>query len=203
MSDLWGWDRGHCGWGALCCLQWVCFPSLPALLWVRKTWGKPGLSSVQDQIQTYQRWDWFCVPFGILFVLLNFSHITIDEWTAGSPRVEGDEDEDGADDLDNEFDYGDFDALGTQPMSESLYSGRPNTGRGSNNVSGIATNLDHGSAPLNSEIPLLTYGEEVVHLRIFDLAGLIVFLVGIISSHRELTNELPCFTFIGSWDIFG
>jgi len=100
--------------------------------------------------------------------------------------------------LDNEFDYGDFDALGTQPMSESLYSGRPNTGRGSNNVSGIATNLDHGSAPLNSEIPLLTYGEEVVHLRIFDLAGLIVFLVGIISSHRELTNELPCFTFIGS-----
>lgn len=100
--------------------------------------------------------------------------------------------------MDNEFDYGDFDALGTQPMSESLYSGRPNTGRGSNNVSGIATNLDHGSAPLNSEIPLLTYGEEVVHLRIFDLAGLIVFLVGIISSHRELTNELPCFTFIGS-----
>jgi len=92
--------------------------------------------------------------------------------------------------LDNEFDYGDFDAMGTQPMSESLFSGRLNTGRGANGASGIGTNLEHGAAPLNSEIPLLTYGEEVVYLRISHLAGLIVFLVGI-TSHRELTNELP------------
>ncbi|KAK4256759.1 hypothetical protein QN277_006443 [Acacia crassicarpa] len=70
----------------------------------------------------------------------------------GSPRVEGDDDEDDIDDLDNEFDYGDPDALGPHPMSD----GRLHTGRGS---SGIPANLDHESS-LNSEIPLLTYGEE-------------------------------------------
>ncbi|KAJ1398574.1 Zinc finger, RING-type [Sesbania bispinosa] len=76
----------------------------------------------------------------------------------GSPRVEGDEDEDDIDDLDKEFDY-DPDDLGPQPASDSLFSGRLNTGRGSNsNISGIPS--EHGSPPLNSEIPLLTYGEE-------------------------------------------
>ncbi|XP_025689700.1 cellulose synthase A catalytic subunit 2 [UDP-forming] isoform X1 [Arachis hypogaea] len=79
----------------------------------------------------------------------------------GSPRVEGDEDEDDIDDLDNEFDYGDPDAFGPMPNSDSLFSGRLNTGRGSNsNISGIPTNLENGSPPVNSEIPLLTYGEE-------------------------------------------
>lgn len=76
----------------------------------------------------------------------------------GSPRVEGDEEEDGDDDLDNEFDY-DLDDMGQQPHSDSLFSGRLNTGRGSNtNISGA--NSEHGSPPLNPEIPLLTYGEE-------------------------------------------
>lgn len=47
-----------------------------------------------------------------------------------------------------------------QPISDSLFAGRLNTGRGSNaNISG--TNSENGSPPLNSEIPLLTYGEEV------------------------------------------
>ncbi|KAJ1429724.1 Zinc finger, RING-type [Sesbania bispinosa] len=79
----------------------------------------------------------------------------------GSPRVEGDEDEDDIDDLENEFDYGHPDALGLQPTSNRMLSGRPNTGRGSNsNASGIPTNLEHDTSPLNSEIPLLTYGEE-------------------------------------------
>ncbi|KAI9078313.1 hypothetical protein K1719_039689 [Acacia pycnantha] len=74
----------------------------------------------------------------------------------GSPRVEGDDDEDDIDDLDNEFDYGDLDASGPHPMSD----GRLQTGRGSNsNSSGIPANLDHESS-LNSDIPLLTYGEE-------------------------------------------
>ncbi|KAK4277933.1 hypothetical protein QN277_015852 [Acacia crassicarpa] len=74
----------------------------------------------------------------------------------GSPRVEGDDDEDDIDDLDNEFDYGDLDASGPHPMSD----GRLHTGRGSNsNASGIPANLDHESS-LNSDIPLLTYGEE-------------------------------------------
>ncbi|KAE9601305.1 putative hexosyltransferase chromatin regulator PHD family [Lupinus albus] len=68
----------------------------------------------------------------------------------GSPRVEGDEDEDGIDDLEHEFDYENPDAYGQRPISESLYSGRVSP----------PLNLEHGSPPLNSEIPLLTYGEE-------------------------------------------
>ncbi|KAK7247526.1 hypothetical protein RIF29_42410 [Crotalaria pallida] len=72
----------------------------------------------------------------------------------GSPRVEGDEDEDDIDDLEHEFDYDSSDAMGPRPISESLYRGS------STNISGIPTHLEHGSPPLNSEIPLLTYGEE-------------------------------------------
>ncbi|XP_061375935.1 cellulose synthase A catalytic subunit 6 [UDP-forming]-like isoform X1 [Gastrolobium bilobum] len=72
----------------------------------------------------------------------------------GSPRVEGDEDEDDIDDLDNEFGYGHPDAFGLQPTSDSMLSGRGYN----SNISG--TNLDHDTSPLNSEIPLLTYGEE-------------------------------------------
>ncbi|KAI4317153.1 hypothetical protein L6164_025051 [Bauhinia variegata] len=80
----------------------------------------------------------------------------------GSPRVEGDEEEDDTDDLDNEFDYVNPDALGPQQNSEFLLSGRFNNGRGSNsNSSGLPTNLEHEASPLNSDIPLLTYGEEV------------------------------------------
>ncbi|KAE9610252.1 putative hexosyltransferase chromatin regulator PHD family [Lupinus albus] len=74
----------------------------------------------------------------------------------GSPRVEGDEDEDGIDDLEHEFDYENPDSYGQQPISESLYSGRGSH----NNIYGIHTHLEHGSPSLNSEIPLLTYGEE-------------------------------------------
>ncbi|KAK7282385.1 hypothetical protein RIF29_11093 [Crotalaria pallida] len=75
----------------------------------------------------------------------------------GSPRVEGDEEEDGIDDLDNEFDYVHADAFG----SESVLSGHHHSRRGSSSImSGIAPNLEHNSFPLNSEIPLLTYGEE-------------------------------------------
>ncbi|KAH7520772.1 cellulose synthase A catalytic subunit 2 [UDP-forming] [Ziziphus jujuba] len=79
----------------------------------------------------------------------------------GSPRVEGDEEEDDIDDLDNEFDYGDFDALGPHQVAEAVLSSRLNTGRGSHfNSSGIPTQSERQSAPLGSEIPLLTYGEE-------------------------------------------
>lgn len=130
------------------------------------------------------------------------SYSVNDEWIAGSPRVEGDEEEDDTDDLDNEFDYGDIDALGPQPMSESLYSGRPNTGRGANNGSGLATNLEHGSSALNSDIPLLTYGEEVVYCWISLLACLIFILCGDHFTLATDSNELLFLLFIGSWDIF-
>ena len=60
MSDLWGWDWDYSGWRALCCLQWMCFPCLQTLLWVWEKGGKSSLPSVQNQIQTNQRWDCFC-----------------------------------------------------------------------------------------------------------------------------------------------
>ncbi|XP_057737823.1 cellulose synthase A catalytic subunit 6 [UDP-forming]-like [Arachis stenosperma] len=72
----------------------------------------------------------------------------------GSPRVEGDEDEDDIDDLDNEFEYGHHDAFGT--TSDAVSSGH----YANSNIAGNPANFEHDSAPLNSEIPLLTYGEE-------------------------------------------
>ncbi|KAK9272441.1 hypothetical protein L1049_002814 [Liquidambar formosana] len=79
----------------------------------------------------------------------------------GSPRVEGDEEEDDIDDLDNEFDYGNLDALGPQHVAEAMLSAHLNTGRGFHmNASGIPTRSELDSSPRGSKIHLLTYGEE-------------------------------------------
>ncbi|XP_022978008.1 cellulose synthase A catalytic subunit 2 [UDP-forming]-like [Cucurbita maxima] len=68
----------------------------------------------------------------------------------GSPRVEGDEDEDGIDDLDNEFDYANLDSLGPYHSGEGTYGSYHNMGCGQSELE---------PSPLGSEIPLLTYGE--------------------------------------------
>ncbi|XP_030534994.1 cellulose synthase A catalytic subunit 2 [UDP-forming] isoform X1 [Rhodamnia argentea] len=74
----------------------------------------------------------------------------------GSPRVEGDEEEDDTDDLDNEFDY---EPSESQHFTEKMFSSRLNYGRGSHpNASGVPTEVE--SSPLTSQIPLLTYGQE-------------------------------------------
>ncbi|KAL0543527.1 hypothetical protein IC582_018624 [Cucumis melo] len=79
----------------------------------------------------------------------------------GSPRVEGDEDEDDIDDLDNEFDYGNLDDFGPHHAAEGSYVSHLNSGRGSHpNASHIPGQSEHEPSPLGSEIPLLTYGEE-------------------------------------------
>lgn len=65
----------------------------------------------------------------------------------GSPRVEGDEEEDDIDDIDNEFEYGNLDASGPHSVAE-----------GAHPYSSAIPECE--SAPLGSEIPLLTYGEE-------------------------------------------
>ncbi|KAJ6421811.1 hypothetical protein OIU84_029080 [Salix udensis] len=75
----------------------------------------------------------------------------------GSPRVEGDEEEDDIDDLEHEFDYGNFDGLSPEQVAEAMLSSRMNTGR---DISGIPTHGELDSSPLSSKIPLLTYGEE-------------------------------------------
>lgn len=82
-----------------------------------------------------------------------------DQFT-GSPRVEGDEDEDDTDDLENEFDINA--RRGPHNIAEAMLSARLNIGRGSqHNVSGVTTPADLETASVASEIPLLTYGQEV------------------------------------------
>ncbi|XP_050388052.1 cellulose synthase A catalytic subunit 2 [UDP-forming]-like [Argentina anserina] len=78
----------------------------------------------------------------------------------GTPRVEGDEEEDDIDDLDNEFSYGNYDALGSHQVAEAELSSHLNVGRGSHYNPRIPTHKEHDSSTLDSEIPLLTYGEE-------------------------------------------
>ncbi|KAG5250712.1 CesA7A family protein [Salix suchowensis] len=81
----------------------------------------------------------------------------------GSPRVDGDEEEEGTDDLENEFDIGVHDRRDPHHVAEALLSARLNTGRGSQaHVSGSATPSEFDSASVAPEIPLLTYGEEDV-----------------------------------------
>ncbi|XP_015967982.1 cellulose synthase A catalytic subunit 2 [UDP-forming] [Arachis duranensis] len=74
----------------------------------------------------------------------------------GCPRVEGDEEEDGVDDLENEFD------IGSHPhhhhIAETMLSSRLNGGLG---ISTTPSEFDAASVA-GSEIPLLTYGQEDV-----------------------------------------
>ncbi|MBA0772258.1 hypothetical protein Gotri_007669 [Gossypium trilobum] len=77
----------------------------------------------------------------------------------GSPRVEGDEEEDDIDDLDNEFDYG---TLDPQQVTDAMLTARLNAVRGSQpNSSRMPAHSELYSSPPSSQIPLLTYVEEV------------------------------------------
>ncbi|KAG9139407.1 hypothetical protein Leryth_017334 [Lithospermum erythrorhizon] len=73
----------------------------------------------------------------------------------GSPRVEGDEDEDGFDDLEHEFEYNNNMHRDPQHPGEALFTGRLHT-----SASGITTPSEADSPGLDNEIPLLTYGQE-------------------------------------------
>jgi hypothetical protein len=92
---------------------------------------------------------------------------------AGSPRVDGDEEEEDTDDLENEFDIGVNDRRDPRHVAEALLSARLNTGRGSQaHVSGFATPSEFDFASVAPEIPLLTYGEEVdliVQILLFNI----------------------------------
>ncbi|XP_062097171.1 cellulose synthase A catalytic subunit 6 [UDP-forming] [Humulus lupulus] len=72
----------------------------------------------------------------------------------GSPRVEGDEEEDDIDDIDNEFEYGNYDALGPHQVNEGMLPARHGSQYHSSAIP------ERESSPPGSEIPLLTYGEE-------------------------------------------
>lgn len=72
-----------------------------------------------------------------MFIIISQRSVIV----SGSPRVEGDEEDDGIDDLDFEFDY--------------------KSGLESETFSRRNSEFDLSSAPPGSQIPLLTYGEEV------------------------------------------
>lgn len=80
----------------------------------------------------------------------------IDVWVliSGSPRVEGDEEEDDTDDIEYEFDYG-VGTLGRQGSGPvpSVYGGSGHAGS--------YENASSSREDSSMEIPLLTYGEEV------------------------------------------
>ncbi|GFY96461.1 cellulose synthase A2 [Actinidia rufa] len=76
----------------------------------------------------------------------------------GSPRVEGDDEEEEFDDLDNEFDMGSNEHRDPQHITEAMLASRLGLPP---NASGVGP-LEMGSPPLNPEIPLLTYGHEDV-----------------------------------------
>lgn len=80
------------------------------------------------------------------------------ESIAGSPRVEGDEEEEDTDDLENEFDIANKDP---HSVSEAILYPHLSVGRGSyaNGSGNLASDLDSSSVP--TDIPLLTYGQEV------------------------------------------
>ncbi|XP_073063947.1 cellulose synthase A catalytic subunit 2 [UDP-forming]-like isoform X1 [Primulina eburnea] len=75
----------------------------------------------------------------------------------GSPRVDGDEDEDEFDDLENEFDYISDERRAPLHFSEAGHFARHNIGRSASGIT-IPSEVDHSN--LNSDIPLLTYGQE-------------------------------------------
>ncbi|KAH0969692.1 hypothetical protein GBA52_028484 [Prunus armeniaca] len=73
------------------------------------------------------------------------------ESKVSSPRVEGDDEEDDIDDLDNEFNYGNLDTMGPHQVAEAVLSSRLNIGRGSDCNVRIPTHSEHES-PWDSEI---------------------------------------------------
>ncbi|XP_008785840.2 cellulose synthase A catalytic subunit 5 [UDP-forming]-like [Phoenix dactylifera] len=80
----------------------------------------------------------------------------------GSARVEGDEEEDGDDDIEKEFNFGNFDAKETLSVSGSKHHSQPSIGQSS--FTGSVTGTSHVHNPsfyTNIDVPLLTYGEEV------------------------------------------
>lgn len=71
----------------------------------------------------------------------------------GSPRVDGDEEEDEFDDLDNEYEHG---SNGPQHVSEAALVSHRRTGHSH------APFVEMDSSALNPGIPFLAYDQEVI-----------------------------------------
>ncbi|CAL9145528.1 unnamed protein product [Musa hybrid cultivar] len=88
----------------------------------------------------------------------------------GSARVEGDEDEDGDDDIYKELNYYNFNGKETVSIPDPKLYGYPYVGQGSLSGLGIPSNNVQQNG---SNIPLLTYGEEVDGISCDDHALII------------------------------
>ncbi|XP_050366228.1 cellulose synthase A catalytic subunit 2 [UDP-forming]-like [Argentina anserina] len=80
----------------------------------------------------------------------------------GSPRVEGDEEEEDIDDLENEFDIASNDRRDPHQFAAAVLAARLNIRGSQVHGSGISTPAEFDTASMASEIPLLTYGQEDV-----------------------------------------
>ena len=89
-------------------------------------------------------------------------YVLLTEVFSGSPRVEGDEEDDGIDDLDFEFDY--KSGLGGSEQASDTFSRRN-------------SEFDLASAAHSSQIPLLTYGDEVWFLTYPQLFSVFFFFL--------------------------
>ncbi|XXG65152.1 hypothetical protein AAC387_Pa05g2929 [Persea americana] len=74
----------------------------------------------------------------------------------GSPRFDGDEEEDGVDDIENEFDFSVHSGRDAQHIAAAAFYGQLNGGLGPQSGAGRL----HPGFLLDPEIPLMTYGEE-------------------------------------------
>ncbi|KAL6339242.1 hypothetical protein AAG906_024393 [Vitis piasezkii] len=79
----------------------------------------------------------------------------------GSPRVEGDEEEDDIDDLEHEFDYANSNTWATQEVAGEMLTVCLDIDCGNHDsASGISTCSELVSPPLSSQVPLLSYPME-------------------------------------------
>lgn len=84
-------------------------------------------------------------------------------YCSGSARVEGDDDEDGDDDIYKELNYYNLDGKETVSVPDPKLYGYPYVGQSSLSGLGIPSNNVQQNG---SNIPLLTYGEEVRFLNV-------------------------------------
>ncbi|KAE8715305.1 Cellulose synthase A catalytic subunit 2 [Hibiscus syriacus] len=78
----------------------------------------------------------------------------------GCARVDGDEEEDGDDDLENEFEIASRDRRDPHHIAAAMLSAPYNINHGSrSHASGLSTPAEFDAASVDSKVPLLTYGE--------------------------------------------
>ncbi|KAK6940041.1 Cellulose synthase [Dillenia turbinata] len=119
----------------------------------------------------------------------------------GSPRVEGDDEEDDIDDLENEFEY---DRRDPHHIAEAILSARLNVGHSYHaNASGITTPSEFDSAAFSPSVPLLTYGQEDAGISADKHALIIPPLHGKrVHPMPFPDSSVPCKRFSSVYDLF-